>query len=149
MKLWISYWQKWHRITIRGFVDAASNSYNHSHTWKESFEILKHQWLSLLVVQYPIFGADRVSKIGYFAWSLIVVSYRNNMMWIIKGPTNAARRSYHYSYIYEEGYEIVKHQWVSLIVSLYPVSSTDKVPEIWNISWNFGLVIGKNDTELP
>ena len=149
MKLWISYRRKWHRITIRGFVDAVSSSYNHSYISKESCEILKHQWLSLLTVQYPVFSAERVAKTRYFAWSLILVSCRNNMMWIMKGLTNAVRRSYHYSFICEEGYEIVKHQWVSLIVSLYPISSADRVPEIWNISWNFVLVTGRNDTGLP
>ena len=48
--------------------------------------------------------------------------------------------------MFKECYGTLKQQWMSLIVAQYPIPSTERVPQIWYISWNLIVAFGRNDT---
>ncbi len=79
------FWQKWHSVDHKGLVDAVRSSSNYPYTSKKDHEILKQQWMSLLVAHHPLSHTERVPEIWYISWKLMIAFGRNDTVWTIRG----------------------------------------------------------------
>ena len=109
--------------TVRGLYHAVWNFSKDIYVSKEGCKILRQQWLSLLVTLYPISLAERVFQIWHFARKLRVVFGRKDTMWTVRGLYHAVWNFSKDIYVSKEGYEILQQQWVSLLVTLHPITS--------------------------
>ena len=85
MKFGSSFWQKWHGKDLSKLICAIRSSFHFPYTSKEGYQILKQQWMSLLVVHCSTFRAERASNIWYFAWNLSVAFSSNKSMLTMTG----------------------------------------------------------------
>ena len=50
-----------------------------------------------------------------------------------------------YHHLSKRSYEPLNQQCMSLLVTRYPIFSSESVPEIWHLAWNLRVVFGTND----
>ena len=81
------------------------------------------QWMSLLAALHPISLSERVFKIWHFTGNLRIAFGRKDTMWTVRGLYHAVWNFSKDIYVSKEGYEILQQQWVSLLVTLHPITS--------------------------
>ena len=139
MKFDVCYWQKWHVVYHKGLIYAIRSSSNHPNTFKEWFEIVKQQWVSLLVAQHHIPYAERVPENWNVAWNLRFVVGRNDILWIMRGSYILSKAPLT---IFTHLRKAMKHFIDNRYLSLHQHSST--FPVLWGcpksqISMKFGV----------
>ena len=82
MKFGISFIQVWHCGSNKAIVCAVRrrSSLYHYYMSKDAYEAVKQQWIPPLVAHYPIYYAEMVPKILYFAWNLRLHFGRTDLM---------------------------------------------------------------------
>ncbi len=65
-----------------------------------------------------------------------------------KDPIYHISTSSYHPYTTKGGYGPLKQQWMSLLAEQYPISTAERVPEIWHFTWNLRVLLGRNDTVL-
>ena len=141
--------QKWHSIDHRGVGYAARSSSNRHHTSKEGYKTIKQQWISALTSQDHISGADRYPKLVILLeiWELFL---EERTYCVDQRGTGYAGRDWpNHSYIYKDGYEIAKQQWISAIMTKAHISWSDLVPKLIILLEIWGLFLVARTLYLP
>ena len=141
MKIEIDFWYEWHILDHEGLVYAIQSSSNHQYTCKESYETPKQQWMSLIVSCYPVSCAERGTWNLAFCmiiFKMCFVSCRNDTLWTTRACIYAIWSSSNHYYASTGLYKPLKQQWVSLLVTRYPISCAERVPKtkILHFEWN-------------
>ena len=145
IKCEICCWQKRHIVDHYGLIYAIRSSYNQIYTYEEGYETLHQQYIPLLVAQQHISCAERVLKISnlHEIWCLLLAE----MTYCVphKIPIKATGSSFDHPNAFKEWHEIVKQQWMSLLVGQHHIPFAERVPENYNFAWNVRIVVDRND----
>ena len=79
------HWLKWYSATHKWLVNAVGSFSHMPYAYKEGYETLKQQWLSLPTVQYHICCAEREPQIWKLVWNLRVDIGGNDTVQHING----------------------------------------------------------------
>ena len=115
---------------------ATRSSLDHLYASEEGYKTWKEQCMSLFMAQYPFSCRERLLRIYYFAWKLIVIPV--DMTWYQPyGLWYAVRISSNHLYTSKKGLEALNQQYMWLLMAQYPISHADLVPNMSSFDCNF------------
>ena len=135
-------------MTHKWLADSIRSSSHLPYALTEGYELLQHQWMSLLVVQHPICCAERVPQIWHFVCHPSIDLGGKWYHVKHEGLVVAIRSSSYLPYVFKEGFETPQQQWLSLIAVKHPICHTERVPQIWLFAFHLSVDLGEKWHDL-
>ena len=122
--------QKRHRVDHNGIIQASGGSSNHAHTSKEGQEIIKQQWVSILITQHHISLADQVPQNVLIRLKCECLFGRKDDVLTLGVSYMLLKALSIYTYTHSKGYETLRQQWMSFVTVQHTICCSERVHKI-------------------